>query len=442
VSVLVLYGLPAAAYLAISMPFSIWLMKHATDVLLVAPAAMGTILLLGRLWDAISDPMAGYLSDRTRSRFGRRRIWLLGSAVPLAITYVMLWAPPESLEGIVLLGWLLVALLLFETASTAFSVPHAALGLELTSDYHERTRVFAWRHVLTTVGYGASLGLVYVLRSAGEPRVAAFWVALAAGLATAVLVGLCALGLPERGEGMGRGGVSLLRSFRDVFANPHALRLFVVYGVETFGVGVIATLAAYIMEEVVRRADLLEWLLASWMIPQILLAPMWIRLSRRFGKKRLWLFGMCCNLLGFSGMLFLDEGRLLLVFVMVLLIGVGGGVGNVISPSVQADVVDFDELSSGERKEGAYTAVWNFIRKAGMALAAGAGGVALSVSGYDASVEVQSDTVRDTIRIFCSVVPLCFYAIGLAVFSRFGLDEEEHARVMQRIRDRAANQRG
>ena len=418
------------------MPLFIWLMKHATDVLLIAPAAMGTILLIARVWDAISDPMVGYLSDRTTSRFGRRRSWVLGSALPIWLTLVMVWAPPVALPDFGLVVWVMIALLLFETAATAYAIPYYALGLELSSDYHERTRLFAWRHVISTFGYAGALLFVFLLRTADDSRQMAFAASLVVGALFVALVVGCVFRIPEPSAHQGRGGVDLWRSFRDVFSNPHARRLFVVFGIETFGMGVIGALGAYVMEDVVGRPDLFEWMLGAWMIPQFIFAPLWLSLSKRFGKKRLWLFGMGTSASAFLLLLFVGPNTWPLVFLAVMLIGVGSGIASVISPSVQADVVDFDELRSGERKEGAYTAVWNFIRKAGTGVASGAGGVALGVAGYDGALEVQPPDVIDTIRVGISVVPAAAYVLGIGVFSGFSLNEEEHSVLMAEIRAR------
>lgn len=439
-SLLVFYGLPMSAFLMMSLPVAMWLMKFATDTLLIAPAAMGGIYAAARIWDAVSDPMAGYLSDRTRSSLGRRRSWLFASVVPLAATFVMLWTPPADFVGTAAVVWIAVALILWETASTAFYIPYNALGLELTSNYHERTRLFAWRQMLTTVGFGSALGFIYLLRTAAQPRETAFSSALVVGLFVGVVIFLCALRTPEPATHQGRGGVGLIASFVDVARNPHALMLFFIFGIESFGMGIVGTLSAFIMDDLVGRIDLIEALLAAWMIPQFLLVPFWIRLSKRIGKKRLWLYGMCSVACGFAGQFFLAEGRWVQVFVCVLLIGAGSSISQVIGPSIQADVVDYDELQSGQRKEGAYAAVWNFIRKAGAAAAAGIGGAALSLGGYDASAEIQPESVKDAIRYTAGIIPAIFFVIGIFVFSRFSLNEAEHADVVARIREREASE--
>ncbi|SVC97595.1 uncharacterized protein METZ01_LOCUS350449, partial [marine metagenome] len=132
--------------------FSTYLMKFSTDVLLIAPAVMGTLLAASRLWDAVSDPVVGYLSDNTKSSVGRRRVWLYAAAIPMGMGMVMMWSPPLSFSGWLLVLWMGIALFAYETASTAFYVPHGALGVELTPNYHERTRLFGYTHMISAIG--------------------------------------------------------------------------------------------------------------------------------------------------------------------------------------------------------------------------------------------------------------------------------------------------
>ena len=165
-------------------------MKFSTDVLLIAPAVMGAIFSISRIWDAISDPIAGYLSDRTTFKFGRRRTWMLISFVPIAFGFLAVFSPPENLQGQSLDLWMMIAILSFYSAITLFNVPHMALGAELSEDYHERTRLFGVRHIGFTLGSILSLVSMSLLISeesspTGDVRELASNLALFAVLAMA-----------------------------------------------------------------------------------------------------------------------------------------------------------------------------------------------------------------------------------------------------------------
>lgn len=432
-STILTYSLPILGVGFISMPFSIWLMKFSTDVLLIAPAAMGSLLMLARVWDAISDPLAGYFSDRSNARRGRRRSWMLASAVPAALAVTMLWSPPPLLEGFTLVLWMGLALLLYETAATAFLVPHGALGMELTRDYHERTRLFGYKHVVMALGSIAGLGSVYLLRTAEAPRLMAFVLSASGGTLTAVAILYAAKRLPERAEHRGRGAQRISKAFADVLRNPHGRLLFIVYGIQTFGSASIGLLAPYIMQYVVRAPEYNEVFILTYFVPQFALTPMWIWLGKRFSKKNLWAFAMLCLSIGYTTLFFVGEGSFALVLLVVFLLGLGGGCGDVLGPSIQADVIDYDEYLTGERKEGAYIAIWNFIRKAGGGISAGIAGFALQYSGYVPNAEEQSEAVKTMLLGLMGLLPAACYAIGTLIFLRFRLNEREHADVMAAI---------
>ena len=428
------YGLPMAGIGLLGMLQTIYLMKFSTDVLLVGPAAMGAIFMVGRIWDAVSDPVVGYASDRSLARRGRRRSWMFTASLPLGVATLLLWSPPELQSPWIAL-WIGAALILYETASTAFLVPWGALGMELTQDYHERTRLFGYRHVLAAAGAGLGLAAVWWIRTSEGPRSAAMLLAAVSGAATALLILNAALRLPERPEYRGRGAHDIRKAFADVFRNPHARLLLLVYSIETFGTAAIGMLAPYVMEYVIALPDYTELFIAVYFVPQFALTPLWIRLTRRFGKKPLWLASMTLMTCAYLGLFWLDVGGVLLLWVLPLLLGIGGGCGAVVAPSIQADVIDWDELATGERKEGAYLAVWNLVRKAAAAITPMVAGFVLAATGY-APNEPQSETTQQAMLALLGLLPGVSYGIGTLLFLRFRLNEREHADVVRRLRER------
>ena len=158
IGTLVAYAVPSAAFSFALFYVQFYFLKFATDVLLLAPAAVGALLGAGRIWDAVSDPLAGHWSDRTRSRLGRRRPWMLVGTPLVPAFLVMLWTPPAGLGEGALLVWCGVALFGFYTAYTIYSVPHQSLGAELVQGHHGRSSVFgaarAWMIVMLLGVFG------------------------------------------------------------------------------------------------------------------------------------------------------------------------------------------------------------------------------------------------------------------------------------------------
>jgi GPH family glycoside/pentoside/hexuronide:cation symporter len=435
-SVLWAYCLPLFGMNGMGILFSVYLMKYSTDVLLIAPAAMGIIFGVGRVWDAISDPVAGYLSDRSTARRGRRRAWLYASAMPIGASTVMLWAPPGFVTEATLVLWVGFAYVLYETAATAFWVPHGALGMELTPDYHERTRLFAYRHVIGALGLGLGLGGVWLVRTAAEPRQMALLVSLVGGVLVAAMILYTALRVPERAEFQGRGSVDMRTAFTDVFRNPHGRLLAFVYAIETFGTASIGMLAPYVMQYVVHAPELTEVFILMYVVPALAFTPLWVWLSRRVGKKQLWLFSMTATMFAYGCMFFIARDSYVMVFVVVSLLGVGSGCGSVVAPSVQADVIDYDEYTTGDRKEGAYVAVWNFLRKAAGGVTAMATGFVLQAVGYDGEAAEQSEAAQTAMMVLIGLLPAGCFAIAIVLFSRFSLDELEHSRIVTALESR------
>ena len=422
------YCVPALGFQLMGSLFVLYLMKFSTDVLLIAPAAMGLIFGVGRIWDAVSDPLVGFLSDRTTARSGRRRSWMFASAVPIGVAMVLLWSPPPALAGAALVVWMAFAYLLYETATTAFFVPWGALGVELTPNYHERTRLFGYRHIILGAGGVVGLSTFELLRRAEDQRTVAFAISLFAGVIIAGSILWAASRLRERVDFQGRGAASAYQGFADVFRNRHSRLLLIVFAVETFGAASLSMLAIYVMEYVVKAPELTIWVALLSYVPNYAFAPLWMRLAHRYGKKAIWLFSMSLSTIGFFGFFFVNDERILYLLGLALILGAAGGCGAVVAPAVQADVVDYDEFLTGERKEGAYLAVWNLIRKGAGGVTAMATGFVLQWVSFEPNAE-QSPETKTAMLALISLLPGTCFLIGTLLFTRFGLNEAEHAAI-------------
>ena len=440
--VVLAYGAPGVGAGYMYLLVNLYVMKFSTDVLLIAPAVMGLIFSVSRVWDAISDPLVGYLSDRTRSRYGRRRTWIVGSIVPIAAVFVMVFAPPEALGNAGRIAWMATAIIGFYSVMTVFLVPHLSLGAELSDDYHERSRLFGMRHAAFTIGSILALGSMQALINAEEVGEAAvrevtFTLAiLASAVMTAALLGSVPL-LRERADFQGRVTEKPFQAFADVWRNVHARLLIVVTFIENVGSAAIGVLTLYVMQYVVGAPWWAPLVILSYMVPSAASVPLWLPLSRRFGKVRLWMFSMVLTGVSFGGMFvlpFLDtvELRLVTIFVLAFFAGLAAGAGGTIGPSVQGDVIDYDEHLTGERKEGSYFATWNFVYKSAMGVMLALTGFVLQASGFVPNEE-QTMTVQVAMVSLYGLFPLVCYAVGAALFSRFRLDEAAHAEIRAQL---------
>jgi Na+/melibiose symporter-like transporter len=348
----------------------------------------------------------------------------------------MLWMPPESLDGGVLVAWVGVALFAFYTAYTIYSIPHASLGAELSKGHHDRTRIFAVRHISLTLGIIGSFAALQFVQNAYSPRDAAAMVVFVFLPIAGIILAIPPLTLRERGEYQGRGAEHPLRAARDVWANPHARILLVVLFVEALGGATIGVLAPFITKYVLDAPEAVALLPAFYVAASVGSVPLWVRLSRSFGKHRTWLAGMVGTGLCFGSTLFVGPGDVALTAGMLLAAGLFAGSGGALAQSVLADIMDVDEHTTGERKEGAYSASAGFAFKMAAGCTVALTGFAIDAAGFQPNVQ-QTPATLWTLKALFGGSPFVANMVGAAVFSRFKLDAAEHARIRSELDVRA-----
>jgi sugar (glycoside-pentoside-hexuronide) transporter len=441
-AVLVAYGAPAVALSFVFTAVSLYLLKFSTDVLLMAPATVGMIFAIGRFWDALTDPIVGRLSDRTRTRLGRRRPWLLASALPVALAYAAIWSPPEGLASDWLDWWMGGAILVFYAAVTAFSVPYFALGAELSADYHDRTRVFGAKAFGDHVGIVLGAVSLLLMENADAPRTVAACVATVAG-ALLVSGGVWATALVREPAGhQGRGGSKpALAAFADVARNREARILLGVFFLEMLGYQVFVVMLPYVTEYVLGAPGTTAYYLFGAILTTLLTLPVWVPWSRRFGKARVWGASLAVKAAVFAGIALVGPGDTVLIAALTLVFGAATGAGAVLGPSLKADVVDCDEASTGERKEGTFFAAWGLGIKMAVGFAILLSGLLLSRIGFQPN-EAQTSEALLGIRLSVSFLPLGCHVLAIALLSRFDLDEERHAEIRRRAGELSAIRQG
>ncbi len=434
--ILLSYAPPAFALGAPLFFVQFFFLKFSTDVLLLAPALIGTIFAVSRLWDAVLDPIIGPWSDRTRSRFGRRRPFML-AAIPLsAATFQMLWTPPATLSNTWTTIWVIVALYGFYAGFSTYAIPHFALGAELVDDFHDRSRVYGVRNAAFMLGLLPAFGCLQLVNNAADPRAMAALVATLGALMISAIL-LIPLRVREREEFQRGEAVGSLRAMGDVLRNAHARRLLSVQFVDSLGVGVLGVVGPYLSQYVIKRPDLIAALPGVYTGCLLASIPLWVLVSRRFGKRQAWTAAMIGMGLSFGASIFVGENDVALILGLLVVAGLFGGCGGPIGASMLADVIDADELTSGERKEGAYTAAFTFAFQVGSGITVALVGFALSLSGFRPNVE-QTAAVQWTLKVLFAGTPLVMLLLGAVVLSRYTLDAREHARIRSGLTDARA----
>ena len=285
------YALPAFALAIIGIPVYVYIPKFYTDVVGIDIAVAGFLLFGVRLFDAVTDPLMGTLSDRTRSRFGRRRPYMLIGSLLIAVALIFLFNPPETSTtwSTVWFAFWIYALFLFWTLVT---VPYESLGPEITFDYNARTALFAWRDgflIAGTLVAAASPALVQAIFQTGDDaagqRSQFFWISVIYAPLVVGMCGWCVRVIRERDDVPAVAAAGGWRDLGTVFKNRPFMILLAAYTISAVGSNLPATLILYYVEYVLgsSQADLF---LMLYFVTGILLLPVWVRLAHRFGKRK------------------------------------------------------------------------------------------------------------------------------------------------------------
>ena len=427
------------------------------------PALVGLLGALPRLTDAITDPLMGYVSDNTRSRWGRRRPYMFVGAIAVGIIFAALWQLPLGKSESFYFWYFLGGSLIFYLAYTIYATPWVALGYELTPDYHERTRLMGVQNFIGNIAYMIS---PYFLAIMYSERLFDDVVDGAASLAIIIAIVVIALGLlpplflrerfkhaadTETGENEDPGGSAVLRAIMDflrAFGMTLKFKPFLKLCAATFlvfnGFILIASFQSYVIiyyvfqgdasagAEFVGHSGLLQAVTALAVIALIT----WM--ATKIGKRRAFFVSTGVSMVGYALKWFCytpDNPWLVLIPAPLMAFGLAGLF--TLMPSMIADVVDMDELNTSERREGMYGSIFWWVVKLGQAVAIAGGGVLLNATGFD--VNLGGDQGAQTIvymRLFDAIVPCLASGVAIWAIASYTITEEKAHEVRKQLEDR------
>jgi glycoside/pentoside/hexuronide:cation symporter, GPH family len=431
------YAAPGLALAVVGIPLYVFIPKFYSDTVGINISLLGIMLLAVRVFDAVTDPAIGYLSDITRSKLGRRRPYMAIGCLALAVSILFLFNPPTAGPEAETLwfGFWIFSLFLFWTLVT---VPYEALGPEITFDFHERTVLFAYRDgfiiagtVLAATAPALIAWLLDLSSDATGERAKFHWMSLVYACLVVLLCYWCVLSVKERPSVKDVPKTKLFTRLRQVFSNRPFVILMISYTIAAFGSHLPATLILYYVQYVLQsqHADLF---LLLYFVIGIAFLPAWVLLSKRIGKKAAWLSAIMVHTIAFAFVFFLGPGDEKIYGILVMISGIGFGATVALPSSMQADVIDYDELVSGERREGQYIGTWSVGRKLSAALGVGLALSLLGASGYEANVE-QSEDVQLMLRVLYALVPSLCSAIAFVVALAYPISGAKHERILQAI---------
>lgn len=416
----------------------------------VSPMMLGLATLIFRLWDAIANPVMGVISDRTQSRFGRRKPYIVGGAVFSGLFFAMIWLVPEGWSTTAYFWWFLLMSLVFYTAFTVFGVPYLALGYEMSPDYHERTRVMSFRTWFASAGGIAVQWLFWLTqRDAFENTVQGMrYVGIGVGVLLLLTGAAPGLFVKERvltaAEKQANRDTIRFRAMFDVVGVRPFQFLLGALAVAVLGMFLVAILGFYINVYYVFGGDLkasstLIGVSGSFYhLSCMASVPMIMWVSIKLGKRK--------TLMLFLGLAVL--GTLLkwvcytphypyLQLVVTALMAPGLSALWTLLASMNADVTDYDELEHGVRREGAFGAIYNWVLKLGFAICFLAAGAILQISGFDALLGGHQSAQTITIlRFLYTAVPAAGLTLAVVIIAFYPITEERAYEIRQELQRR------
>ena len=399
------YGAPSFAGAAMAIPIGIHLTIFYSDTILVPLGLIALVKAMARALDAVTDPMMGWISDRTRSPWGRRRPWMAVGAPLCALAFYFMFTPPGELTGVDAASWFAVTYVLYYIFHTVYIIPHYGLGPELTLNYNERSVLFGIREGFVVGGtlVAAVLPPILIAQTGGE-RAGYTAFAIIFGSLLVILYLNLVVRVRERPSFMNRESNPLIPGVRRVMRNRVFRLLLVVYLIGSITGAIPGLMMPYFTKYVLMPEDPGKWLaifLACYFLGGFLFLPIWVALAKRFEKKPIWLIGYLPGIFGSGSLFFMGEGDLIPTMIILFIAGTGFSAGLFLGPAMQADVIDYDEFHTGKRREAQYSALWSIMTKFMVIPSMSVPLAILASVGYAPNVP-QTEEVQFTIRaIFC-----------------------------------------
>jgi GPH family glycoside/pentoside/hexuronide:cation symporter len=429
-----LYGLGDVGNATVNSAIQFFLMKFYTDAALILPALAGNALLIGKIWDAVNDPLFGWLTDRTKSKLGKRRVYMLFGAIPLGISIALLWFVPAGMSQVMTFVWIAATFILFDTLWTMTNVPYYALTSELTDDYDERSSLTVYRMALAVPFYlvGAALTPMIVGFFAVQRTGFGFIGIIYGALAAAALM-ISASGLRERKNVIeAKGEENPAKSIKLAFANKKFVYLCVIYFIVNISFAFAKTLMAYFIEYQLVMKDMISVVMGLMLVCVTISLPIWKKIADKWDKGPAYGLGMGMGAVALLALFFLPNEPTFWIYPIMVLAGFGFGANWVFPWAMIADVSDYDRVETGQFRSGIYYGVWGLATKISEALALAGVGWMLTGFGYVANV-AQSSQALLGIRLFFGIVPaVCIFA-ALPLLFKYPITRKGHAEVRAKL---------
>ncbi|MDE5111468.1 MAG: MFS transporter [Trichodesmium sp. St15_bin1_1] len=430
-----------------------FLLYFFTNVAGLSASIAGSILMIGKISDAVNDPIIGVMSDRTVHPWGRRYPWMVFGAIPFGILFFLQWIVPTTNQSFLFWYYVVIAVL-FNIAYTIVNLPYAALTPELTQDFHERTSLNSFRFAFSIGGSILSLVIAQLIFSIFKDNPIQQYLVL--GIVCAIIAVLpiywCFFGTRDRAvsnntkkEEYNNTNLSIVEQIRIAFSNRPFLFVIGIYLCSWLGVQLTASILPYFV---------IYWMqLPEGTFPQVAIAVqgtalimlfVWSFVSKKVGKKAVYFMGICLWIIAQGGLFFTQPGQVGLMYFLAVIAGFGVSTAYLVPWSMIPDVIDLDELNTGQRREGIFYSFMVFLQKIGLAIGLFLVGVALDIAGFIETIPgetppTQPDSALLAVRIAIAPLPTIFLIVGLLLAYFYPITREVHNEILLKLRNDKPN---
>lgn len=431
-----------------------FLMYFLVNVAGMNPGLAGSVLLIGNVWDAVNDPAVGVLSDRTQTRWGRRLPWMVLGAVPFGLTFFLQWIVPFQDQWLLFVYYIGIALL-SNTFYTIVNLPYTALTAELTQDYNERTSLNSFRFAFSLTGGIAALVLALTIFGLVKgPTQQYFLIGLLGGLLSTIPIFLCVWGIyrpvlaaeKHRKETIIEQPIPILDQFKIAFTNRPFLFVIGIYLCAWLAFQNTAAILPFFVVNYMGLSEAVSTQAAiAVQVTALLALPLWTYVSKRLGKQGAYMMGSGIWLIGQVGLWFLRPGQTSWIYPLAVLVGLGVSTAFLIPWSMLPDVVELDELNTGQRREGIFYGFMTLAQKICRGVGLFLIGLAMRQTGFKERtagqpLPDQPPAALEAIHQVTALLPIALLLISLVLVYFYPITREVYTGILLRLHERKQKQ--
>ncbi|MEK6796043.1 MAG: glycoside-pentoside-hexuronide (GPH):cation symporter [Spirochaetota bacterium] len=410
-----------------------WLMNYLTDTVGLAASLAGISLMLVRVWDAVADPVVGLLSDRTRSRWGRRRPFIFFGSIALFIAMIVMFTAPAFTGQTALFIWATAAYLFLYFSNTVVSIPYSSLTPELTRDYNERTSLNGFRMSFAVVGTLIGAGTFLPLVGAFGDRRLGHTVTGALFGAIMLMTALITFASVREQPAKKLKRMPAFASYRSALTSGPFLIIVLTWMLATIAVTIISGTLIYYFKYIYSAPDsAINTALIIMLLAAMISIPLWVMIAKKVEKKFCYAAGMALLAAAVIVFYFFGErGGVPFAYVTMGISGFALATHYVFPWSIVPDAIEYDRVKTKQEREGLFYGLWTFVSKLGGAFAGLVMGAVFSLSGYLPNI-AQSTSAKDGIKLLFGPIAAVFFIAAAVVLLFYPIDSRTYAKLRAR----------